>query len=185
MKNSVAVRSTVNLVELYNRWKVASGREENTEKTLAETRLEKGRILVEARKAFPAKGPKSAGWGELLTKWCVKEETALRYMKLAGHVDAEVSGKKPDTDDKIPTYAKAGIVKRPVLRVVPDPEDDEEDDIEEEIEPEHYKSAFLLRADQAIRFGSYSGPVGKEVVSWAWRVARHWEKLAQKMEKDL
>jgi hypothetical protein len=31
-------------------------------------------------------------------------------------------------------------------------------DIEDEVDPENYRTAFLLRADQAVRFASYFGP---------------------------
>jgi hypothetical protein len=64
----------------------------------------------------------------------------------------------------------------------------EEPGIEDEIDgedPENYRTAYLLRSDQAIRFASYSGPVTKEIAAVARRVAAAWSKLAQKLEKSL
>jgi hypothetical protein len=52
-------------------------------------------------------------------------------------------------------------------------DDDDPDDrpIEEEYQPKNYPVAYLLRADQAVRFASYSGPIDKEVVDYARAVA--------------
>jgi hypothetical protein len=102
------VRAVVDLVKLRDEWERACGREDRAEKSLSEVRLEKGRILVEARKAFPARGPKAKGWGELLEKWKVDQKTAWNYMSMAGFVEErEIS----ETFTEIPTYAEAGIVK--------------------------------------------------------------------------
>lgn len=77
-------------------------------------RLEMGRVLIRARKAWPARGPKAKGWGEFLRDFGIAEQTARDWMRLAGYVD-EVS----TTDEsvgEIPTYAEAGIKKaRPDL----------------------------------------------------------------------
>lgn len=85
-------------------------------------RLELGRELVKARKAWPARGPKAKGWGELLEREGIEQQTALNYMRLAGFVD-EIS----QTDGhvlEIPTYAEAGIDRRPRARDdQPDPQD--------------------------------------------------------------
>jgi hypothetical protein len=59
-----------------------------------------------------------------------------------------------------------------------------EDEIDAE-DPENYRTAYLLRVDQAIRFASYSGPITKEIVASARQVARAWSKLAQKLETAL
>jgi hypothetical protein len=100
------VSPEVDIVKLTNRWDAACGREERAEKSLAEIRLDKGRILVEAREAFPSRGPKAKGWGELLRQWRIEERTALRYMELAGYVE-----KVSDKVSEIPTYAEIGITK--------------------------------------------------------------------------
>jgi hypothetical protein len=107
------IRPAVDIAKLSRQWDLACGREERTEKSLAEIRLEKGKLLVEARKAFPAKGPKAAGWGQLLAKWHIEERTARNYMSLAGYVES-VSETFSDT----PTYAEAGIVK-PTAKQLP------------------------------------------------------------------
>lgn len=64
-----------------------------------------------------------------------------------------------------------------------DDDEDVEPGIEDEIDPENYRTAYLLRADQAIRFASYSGPINKEVISTARRVAAAWTELAEKLER--
>lgn len=107
MKPAAVVAPEITEAEIVNRWDLATGREERAEKTLAETRLEKGRILVEARKMYPATGRSAGGWGRLLEKLRVDGETARRYMLLAGHVE------KAPQSEEVPTYAEAGIVKPP------------------------------------------------------------------------
>lgn len=59
-----------------------------------------------------------------------------------------------------------------------------EDDIDGE-DPENYRTAYLLRVDQAVRFAAYSGPITKEIVTAARAVAAAWSKLAQKLERSL
>src|ERR1700722_7465044 len=66
---------------------------------------------------------------------------------------------------------------------VPLREVDAEDDVEADIEPDNYRTAYLLRADQARRFASYSGPVTKELIAMARQVATAWNNLAKQMEK--
>lgn len=114
MRDQIAhVAPAVDLAQLRARWAALDAREE---KTLAEIRLERGRVLVDARKAFPTSGRLAAGWGELLAVWKIEERTAQRYMQLAGYVAAEI----PDKVSAIPTYAKAGIVKQ-ALKLEPRP----------------------------------------------------------------
>jgi len=122
--------------EIINRWDLATGREERAEKaeevaskTKREARLEKGRILRDARKLYPATGRSAGGWGELLKELRTDDETARRLMKLA----VEVDGENPLTSTEmrgfpaaIPTYAQAGIVTR-APKIEPDdpmPEDE-------------------------------------------------------------
>lgn len=62
---------------------------------------------------------------------------------------------------------------------------DEEPGIEDDIEPENYRGAFLIRADQAKQFASYSGPITSEVVAMARQVAMVWGNLAAQLEKSL
>jgi hypothetical protein len=78
-------------------------------------RLALGRLLVDARPAWPASGPPAAGWGAFLEKVGIPERTARRYMRLAGYV--EISDTVSET---IPSYSEAGIKSKP--RTKPDPE---------------------------------------------------------------
>lgn len=106
-KPAAIVEAAVDLEKLRAQWDLACGAESRAETSLGEARLKKGRLLVEARKAFPARGPKAKGWGELLAKWGIDDETARRYMKLAGYVEDF-----PQSEgNHVPTYAEAGIVK--------------------------------------------------------------------------
>jgi len=57
-----------------------------------------------------------------------------------------------------------------------------EPSIEDEIDPENYRTAFLLRAQQAVRFAVYSGPVTKESIAAARAVAAAWDTLARNLE---
>lgn len=57
-------------------------------------------------------------------------------------------------------------------------EEERECGIEDEISPEHYRTAYLLRADQAREFACYSGPVSDEIIAMARQVAAAWSKLA-------
>jgi hypothetical protein len=88
----------------------------------ARRRLELGKQLVRARAFWPARGPKAKGWGEFLVKLGIEERTARNYMQLAGYVD-EVSETDGDVSE-IPTYADAGMDKRPRLSIVRDQESD-------------------------------------------------------------
>lgn len=47
-----------------------------------------------------------------------------------------------------------------------------------------YLAAYLIRADQAARFAVYKGPVSKDVIAMARRVADAWTKLADDMENQ-
>lgn len=52
-------------------------------------------------------------------------------------------------------------------------------------DPANYRTSFLLRAEQAIRFANHSGPVTEEIVATARSVAEAWSSLADKLEKSL
>lgn len=73
-----------------------------------------------------------------------------------------------------------GKTRRMPQRAEPD-----DDNIESDIEPGNYRGAFLIRADQAKQFATYSGPITSEVVTMARQVAAVWEDLANKMEEKL
>lgn len=188
MKPPAIVAPEITEAEIVNRWDAATGREQRAEKTLAESRLEKGRILVTARKMYPARGPKAKGWGDLLRRLRIDEDTALRYMRLAGHVDEEISRNVREISDPLPTYAEAGIVKKPALVEVDEDYDDEQD-ITDDVEPENYRTAFVLRADQSIKFATDCGSLSRnikitnELRTWVRRAADAWASLANTLEK--
>lgn len=120
------VQPAVSLATLRNRWEMLDAKEQ---RTLAEIRLEKGRILVEARKAWAPRGPSRVDgmtWSEWLALPGIRLTTdrALDYMKYAGYV--EVSGNFPETSPaELPTYAEAGIKTAP-----PPTEDAIDDEVE-------------------------------------------------------
>jgi len=66
---------------------------------------------------------------------------------------------------------------RKLPKPAPRPESTEDD-----IEPAHYRSSLFIRADQAIRFAVYSGPVDKEILEAIRAVASAWMKLADESE---
>lgn len=83
----------------------------------ARLRLELGRALVEVRKQWPKRGPNARGWGEFLEREGISQDSALRYMQLAGYAE-EFSRTEEDVRENspAPTYADAGIDKRPRKR---------------------------------------------------------------------
>lgn len=91
-----------------------------TSEKLDERRLKLGRILAEARKGFPRSGPNAAGWGRFLADIGVGDQSALRYMSLAGFVESSAT---ECGESRVPTYAEAGITKpraeppRPPMRL--------------------------------------------------------------------
>lgn len=193
MKNIAAeIRPAIDLAKLTVAWELLDAREARTLKEIA---LEKGRLLKEARKAFPRSGPAARGWGEFLTKWKIAEQTARDYMKLAGYVE-EIATKFVETPIAIPTYAEAGIVKpkkpsRASLDASVEVEDSDEDIDEvaqdsfatDTSDHQGYLAAYLIRADQAARFAIYRGSVSKDVIAMARRVAEAWMKLVNELEK--
>lgn len=121
MKPPAIVAPEITEAEVVNRWDMATEREGRAEKTLAETRLEKGRILVQARTLYPAKGRTDGGWSKLLAKLRCPEQTARDYMKLAGYTDALPKDSHEVRGNTVPTYAEAGIVKDQRAHPVPVP----------------------------------------------------------------
>lgn len=72
-------------------------------------RLELGRLLMQARKAWPERGPKAKGWGEFLAKMGIEEQSARNYMQLAGYVNIS----KPDESGlEIPSRREIARAKR-------------------------------------------------------------------------
>lgn len=58
---------------------------------------------------------------------------------------------------------------------------DEEDPVED---ASNHRTSFLLRAEQAIRFATYSGRASKEIIATARSVADAWSQLADKLENS-
>lgn len=85
-------------------------------------RLELGRLLVEKRKSWPARGPRAKGWGEFLDRLGIPQPTAWKLMELAGYA-ADISFSNND-ENEIPTYRDAGIDRRARVGEQPDPPDD-------------------------------------------------------------
>jgi hypothetical protein len=85
---------------------------EKASELAARRRLELGQRLVKARKAWPSRGPKAKGWGDFLREQGIGEDSALRYMALAGHVEVSRTG-DDEREISVPTYADIGIDKRP------------------------------------------------------------------------
>lgn len=74
-------------------------------------RLDLGRSLIQARKGWPARGPKAKGWGDFLREQGIGEQSAREWMRLAGYVE-EIS--KPDGDGfEIPTRREMQEAQRP------------------------------------------------------------------------
>lgn len=98
----------------------------------AARRVELGKLLIQARGGWPRSGPRARGWGEFLVRQGIGEDSALRYMQLAGYV-VEVSRTDSDVRENsaAPTYADAGIDKRP-RKSKPEPEPDEPDEDEDD-----------------------------------------------------
>jgi hypothetical protein len=59
--------------------------------------------------------------------------------------------------------------------------EDEDDDIETDINPESHRNAFLIRADQAVRFAVYSGPIDQEIVEATRAAVLAWTTLLQQI----
>jgi hypothetical protein len=91
----------------------AEAEHEKASENAARRRFELGQGLIKARKAWPARrGPKAKGWGEFCREQGFTTDQALDWMKYAGFV--ELSGTDlDDPESKAPTYADAGIDKRP------------------------------------------------------------------------
>lgn len=98
----------------------------------AQRRLELGRSLAIARKLWPERGPRAAGWGEFLSvRVGIEQQRALELMKYAGYVEkisppSEVHGGEISTPKRLPTYEEAGIKKRDWK---PTPTDDEIEEV--------------------------------------------------------
>jgi hypothetical protein len=131
-------------------------------------------------------------------------EMAVKAKIAEDAIRAEYDGKLVVDPEKLQADIKAAIDKalKPLQRnlkaaekklaaaekrLVEETTDDAETDIEEKTHdehPENYRSAFLIRADQAVQFAAYSGPNNykKELAVTARQVAAAWTKLAENLE---
>ena len=76
-------------------------------------RLVLGRELIEARKQWPARGPRAKGWGDFLAAQGIDQDVALGHMKYAGFVEEAFPGAPEDVPGNLPNGREAGIDKRP------------------------------------------------------------------------
>lgn len=90
----------------------AGERHDKAREVTARRRLELGRALVEARKAWPARGPKAKGWGEFLERVGIEQDAALRMMHLAGYVEAREVSRTDDAVREIPTVREVNAARR-------------------------------------------------------------------------
>lgn len=87
---------------------------ERAEKARAVTqrrRLELGRALAEARKAWPARGPKARAWGEFLERQGIEQSVAYRLMQLAGYVEEQEVSCPTDDGHEIPTRREVNAAR--------------------------------------------------------------------------
>lgn len=82
-------------------------------------RLELGKLLVQARGAWPERGPRAKGWGEYLVRLQIDQQRAWEFMRYAGYV-GEVSPNVGEISEGLPTLHEAGVIGSPTLRLVPD-----------------------------------------------------------------
>jgi hypothetical protein len=87
----------------------------------------------------------------------------------------------PDDAERREKVRKYKQKQRP-RDVTGDEGDIDDSNIEEDIEPENYRTAYLLRTEQARRFAVYSGKVTKEIVEEALGVAATWQSFSQELE---
>jgi len=76
----------------------------------ARARVSLGVALLEARKAWPQRGPRAKGWGDLLASEGIDDATAWRYMRLAESPEAQLS---LTGEGNVPTYAALGLAGEP------------------------------------------------------------------------
>jgi hypothetical protein len=83
----------------------------------ARARVALGVALLEARKAWPQRGPRAKGWGEMLASEGIDDATAWRYMRLAEAPGAQIA---LTGERNVPTYGELGLAGQ---RDVPAPGD--------------------------------------------------------------
>jgi hypothetical protein len=98
--------------------------------------------------------------------------------KTVDRARAKATGPRGPVEKRVGLDSK--IRRMPKQKVEDDGDDDDELD---EDETEGSEEAFLMRAEQAIKFAVYTGPVSKELVAAARAAADAWRELVQTLEK--
>jgi hypothetical protein len=109
-----------------------------------------GRRAEEAVKANPGKSNRAIADEIGVGKDTVRRARTGASAPVEKRVGKDGKTRKMPTRRPEPQYTEPGI----------------EDEIDGE-NPENYRTAFLLRVDQARRFAAYSGPVTKELIAAA------------------
>jgi hypothetical protein len=73
-------------------------------------RIDLGRALLKARAQWPERGPRAKGWGKLLEKLGIPQQTAYEWMQIAEHAD--ISPANADAGETSQRRA-AGLDNRP------------------------------------------------------------------------
>jgi hypothetical protein len=83
--DTIAVMKSVaaKVVQAESEHKEARWKLEQASRRDRAAQLDLGLLLVEARKAWPSRGPNAKGWGDFLAAIGVSQDSALRYMELA------------------------------------------------------------------------------------------------------
>jgi hypothetical protein len=144
----------------------ACGSEANASCNCGKPYVPKKQRAREAIEANPQKSNRA-----IAAELGLSDDTVGRARREAG-----VAGAAPERE------GRDGKIYRLPVREEPD---DDDDDIERDVEPENYRGAFLIRADQAKRFATYSGPVTTEIIEMARQVSAAWGNLATSMEREI
>jgi hypothetical protein len=110
---------------------------------------------------------------------------------------SEATSRRDAASNDAPADKKARKPKAPKAPpasndATPKPADDTDDSpegVEDHIDrenPENYRAAFLLRADQAAHFASYSGPkkFNKSLLDPARKVVAAWTAIVEQLERE-
>lgn len=113
----------------------------------------------------------------------ISRDQSSRWQKLAAVPEDQFEKAVEAAKQVAGEVTTAAMLRLRQERPAPAQRDEPDDEIEGGEEPENFRAAFLIRADQAMRFATYSGPVTKEITSTARRVAAAWTSLANQLEK--
>ena len=165
-------------------------------------RLNAGRQLLELRKRIEAGEAGEVKWWEWYeSKFVRSRRDAEKVMALARDPEPEAAAEEERDAarkgmKKSRAKRAANVSRTETVSAMPAPasgdaarskrqaEEHEEPGIEDDLDtedPENFRTAYLLRVDQAIRFAAYSGPVTEEIVAAAHQVAGAWFELARKL----